>query len=327
MSVKTANPRVAVVGAGAVGGYFGGLLARERKSVVLIGRPSFTEAVKKSGLYLDAVQFQETVHPEVSSELSAAAGAEVVLLCVKTRDTASVARQLSTILSPQATIISLQNGVNNAEEIRAASGLEALSAVVYVAAAVPAPGRIKHFGRGDLVLGPKNEKTEWLAGFFVSANIPCRISNNIEGELWTKLIWNCGLNALSGLGRVTYGGILASEDAKRLVEAAVYEVLQVAHAKGIHPPGLEDPKAALAGTLKIAQQMSGMRSSTAQDMERGKLTEIDSLNGYVAKLGAELGVPTPVNHTLYTLVKLQEAGYGASATAGASYHDASSSRV
>ena len=310
MAATETDPRVAVVGAGAVGGYFGGLLARAGKPVVLIGRPSFAEAVKKAGLYLDTVQFQETVHPEVSSELSAAAGADVVLFCVKTRDTASVATRLSTILSPQATIISLQNGVSNAEEIRAASGFEALSSVVYVAAALPEPGHVKHFGRGDLVLGPKNQKAEWLAQFFASANIPCRVSDNIEGELWTKLIWNCGLNALSGLGRATYGEILASEDAKRLVEAAVYEALRVAHAKGIHPPGLEDPKAALAGTLRIAQQMSGMRSSTAQDMERGKLTEIDSLNGYVAKLGVELGVSTPVNHTLYTLVKLLEASYG-----------------
>lgn len=327
MSATKADPRVAVVGAGAVGGYFGGLLARAGKSVVLIGRPSFVGAVKKSGLYLDTVQFQETVHPEVSTELSAAAGADVVLFCVKTRDTAGVARQLSTVLSPQATIISLQNGVNNAEEIRAATGREALSSVVYVAAAVPAPGRIKHFGRGDLVLGPRNEKTESFAAFFDAAGIPCRISDNIEGELWAKLIWNCALNALSGLGHVTYGEILASEDAKRLVEAAVYEVLRVAHAKGLHPPGLEDPKAALAGSLKIAQQMSGMRSSTAQDMERGKLTEIDSLNGYVAKLGAELGVPTPVNHTLYTLVKLQEAAYGAQAVAAVSSQETASSRA
>lgn len=315
MSTTKTDPRVAVVGAGAVGGYFGGLLARAGKSVILIGRPSFVRAVKGSGLYLDTVQFQETVYPEVSSELSAAAGADVVLLCVKTRDTASVAKQLDAVLSPEATLISLQNGVDNAEVIRNASGRQALSSVVYVAAAVPAPGRVKHFGRGDLVFGPKNEKTESLAAFFASANLPCRISDNIEGELWAKLIWNCALNALSGLGRVTYGEILASEDARRLVEAAVYEVLRVANAKGIHPPGLEDPKTALAGSLKIAQQMSGMRSSTAQDMERGKLTEIDSLNGYVAKLGAELGVPTPVNHTLYTLVKLQEAGYRAPAVA------------
>jgi 2-dehydropantoate 2-reductase len=315
MALTKTDPRVAVVGAGAVGGYFGGLLARAGRRVVLIGRPSFAEAVRTSGLYLDTARFQETVHPEVSAELSAAVGADVVLFCVKTRDTASVARQLSTILSPPATIISLQNGVNNAEQIRAATGLEVLAAVVYVAAAVPAPGRVKHFGRGDLVLGPKSEKAEQLAQFFASANIPCRLSDNIEGELWTKLVWNCGLNAVSGLGRVTYGEILASDDAKRLVEAAVYEVLRVAHAKGIHPPGLEDPKAAIAGSLRIAQQMSGMHSSTAQDMERGKLTEIDSLNGYVAKLGSELGVPTPVNHTLYTLVKLQEVGSGVQAAA------------
>ena len=108
---------------------------------------------------------------------------------------------------------------------------------------------------------------------------------------------------------MTYGEIIASEDAKRVVEAAVYEVLAVARAKNIQPPGLEDPKAALAGSFKIAEQMRGTRSSTAQDMARSKRTEIDSLNGYIARLGKELGVPTPVNHTLYALVKLQEAGF------------------
>ena len=139
--------------------------------------------------------------------------------------------------------------------------------------------------------------------------MPCRISENIEGELWTKLIWNCALNAISALGRVTYGEIFASSDARRIIETLVEEVLAVARAKGIHPPGLEDPKAALAGALKIAEQMSGTRSSTAQDMARGKRTEIDSLNGYVARLGEQLGVATPVNHALYTLVKLQESGF------------------
>ena len=110
-------------------------------------------------------------------------------------------------------MVSLQNGVNNAEEIRKASGIEAVSAVVYVAAATPAPGVVKHFGRGDLVVGPLNERTEKLAAACERANVGCRITDNIEGELWTKLIWNCGLNAVSGVGRVTYGEILASEDA------------------------------------------------------------------------------------------------------------------
>jgi 2-dehydropantoate 2-reductase len=125
------------------------------------------------------------------------------------------------------------------------------------------------------------------------------------------LIWNCALNAISGLGKVTYGEIIGSPEARRLVETVVDEVLAVAKAKGIHPPGLEDPKVALRGAFKVAEQMSGTRSSTAQDMARGKRTEIGSLNGYIAKQGAELGIATPVNQALYALVRLQEANFPA----------------
>ena len=309
MSGDLSWPKVAVIGAGAVGGYFGGMLARAGARVTLIGRQAMVEAVQKSGLQMDTVQFRETVHPEASTEITAAAGAEVVLFCVKTTDTESTAKSLAQHISPGAIVVSLQNGVNNAEEIRAASGIEALPAVVYVAAAMSPPGHVKHLGRGDLVVGPRNERTERITNLFANAKVPCRISENIEGELWTKLIWNCALNAISALGHATYGEIFASADARRVIEKLVDEVLAVVRAKGIHPPGLEDPKAALAGALKIAEQMSETRSSTAQDMARGKRTEIDSLNGYVARLGGQLGVATPVNHALYTLVKLQEAGF------------------
>ena len=309
MSGESNWPRIAVVGAGAVGGYFGGLFAKAGAPVVMIGRANFVESVRKSGLFLDTVHFQAQVQVEPSTEISAAKDADVVLFCVKTTDTVEVAKELAKHISPTTTVVSLQNGVNNADEIRNASGIDALPAVVYVAAAMPAPGHVKHLGRGDLVVGPNNERTAQFAQLCQRAKIPCRISDNIEGELWTKLVWNCALNAVSGLGRVTYGEIIASADARQVVETAVYEVLAVARARNIHPPGLEDPKAALAGAFKIAEQMSGTRSSTAQDMARSKRTEIDALNGYVAKLGAQLSVPTPVNHTLYTLVKLQEAGY------------------
>lgn len=309
MSGDLSWPEVAVIGAGAVGGYFGGMLVRAGAPVTMIGRQAFVEAVQKSGLLLDSAQFQETVHPQTSEDLAAAAGAEVVLFCVKTTDTANTAKILAQHISSATIVVSLQNGVNNAEEIRAASGIEALPTVVYVAAAMSPPGHVKHLGRGDLVVGPGNARTKRIAKLFEQAKVPCRISENIEGELWTKLIWNCALNAISALGRVTYGEIFASADARRIIAALVEEVLAVAHAKGIHLPGVENPKAALAGALKIAEQMSGTRSSTAQDMARGKRTEIDSLNGYVARLGEQLGVATPVNHALYTLVKLQEAGF------------------
>jgi 2-dehydropantoate 2-reductase len=305
MSSSENWPRIAVVGAGAVGGYFGGMLARAGAPVVMIGRPAFVDAVRKNGLVLDTLQFKETVRVEVSTELEAARGAEIILFCVKTTDTDSTARALAPLLPSSATVVSLQNGVDNAEKIRAA-GIDALSAVVYVAASVPEPGRVKHVGRGDLVIGPRDARSENFAALFARAGVACRISDNIDGELWTKLIWNCALNAISALGRAKYGLIAESEDARKVVESVVNEVLAVASAAGIQLPGVETPQAGLAGALKIAAQMSGAISSTGQDLMRGKRTEIDSLNGYISRRGAELGVPTPVNHALCALVKLAE---------------------
>lgn len=307
MSSDTSWPRVAVVGAGAVGGYFGGMLARAGAPVVMIGRPAFAEAVRKNGLFLDTVHFKEAVRVAASTEIKEARDAEIVLFCVKTTDNAQTAKELARVIASEALVVSMQNGVDNAEQIRAASGIEAISSVVYVAASVPEPGRIKHSGRGDLVTGPRNARTEKFAALFERAGVGCRITDNIAGELWTKLTWNCALNAVSALGHAKYGQIAANADARKIVETSVYEVLAVAKAAGVHPPGFEDPQFAIAGAFKIATQMAEALSSTAQDMNRGKRTEIDSLNGFISRRGAELGVPTPVNHALYTLVKLIEA--------------------
>src|SRR5271156_3312744 len=306
MTQPIAWPKIAVVGAGAVGGYFGGMVARAGAPVVMIGRAPFVEAVNQNGLLLDTLHFKESVRVEASTEIDAARGAEVVLFCVKTTDTAETARALAPLLSPNASVISMQNGVDNAEQIRAASGLDALGAVVYVAASVPQAGSVKHVGRGDLVGGPRNARTEHIASLFERAGVPCRISENIEGELWTKLTWNCALNAVSALGRAKYGQIAANEDARKVVAEVVSEVLAVARAANIHPPGLENPEVALASALKGANQMSEALSSTAQDLIRGKRTEIDSLNGYISRRGAALGVATPINQALFALVKLAE---------------------
>ncbi len=121
-----------------------------------------------------------------------------------------------------------------------------------------------------------------------------------------KFIANCALNPVSALGQARYGRIADSPDAVKLLEMIGDEVLKVAHAAGIVLPGVEDRDAALAVSMRIATQMTGQFSSTGQDLNRGKRTEIDSLNGHIVRRGAELGVPTPVNHALYTLVKLAE---------------------
>jgi len=306
MSQPAGWPRIAVVGSGAVGGYFGGMLARAGAPVVFIGRPAFVAAVKDEGLLLDTTALRERVPVTASADLAAARGAEVVLFCVKTTDTRETARALAPLLPPEALVLSLQNGVDNAETIREASGIAALPAAVYVAASVPSPGTVKHLGRGDLVLGPRSPATERLAALFARAGVAVRIADDLTAELWTKLVWNCALNAISALGNSTYGEILASEEARALLEGALDEVLAVAAAAGVALPAFAERGAALSGAYQVASQMAATRSSTAQDLMRGKKTEIDSLNGFIVRRGRALGVPTPVNHALYTLVRLAE---------------------
>ena len=305
-------PRIAVVGAGAVGCYFGGMLARAGAPVTLIGRRPHVEAITRDGLFLDCIHFQEHVRVPAATEVSAARGAEVVLFCVKTPDTEGSARALQPYLPPDAIVLSLQNGVDNVERIRAASGLDALAAVVYVAAAMKAPGHLKHSGRGDLVIGDvfahepcgpsRQPKLAAIAAMFARAGVPCLISENIAAELWVKLIMNCAFNAISALGRAKYRVIAHLPETRELIRQVVSETVCVASAAGVQL----DEAAALEATLRLGETMSEATSSTAQDIGRRKRTEIDSLNGYVVRRGAELGIAVPVSQTLHALVKLLE---------------------
>ena len=301
-------PQVAVMGAGAVGCYFGGMLARAGAQVTLIGRRAHVEAIARDGLFLNSIHFQERVAVGASTQVDAVRDADIVLFCVKTLDTESAARAIAPELAAGATVVSLQNGVDNVERIRAASGIEAIAAVVYVAASMPAPGHVKHAGRGDLVIGAqqpgptRTAELERVAETFSRAGVTCRVSDNIEGELWQKLIMNCAGNAVTTLGRSSYGAAARHEPARQVILATVQEGIAVARAAGVKLPTAELGDAG----LKLAQSLGAATSSTAQDIQRGKRTEIESLNGYIAQRGDALSVPTPVNHTLYALVKLLE---------------------
>src|SRR5262249_43556455 len=205
-------PKIAVLGAGAVGCYFGGMLARAGATVTLIGRDQHVQAINHHGLFLETRDFQERIRVSASSDVAAARTAHIALLCVKTLDTENAARALAPHLAADAVLVSLQNGVDNLERIRSATGIEALPAVVYVAAEMSGLGQVKHNGRGDLVIGDlagTNRRTvENLAAMFVRAGVPCGISQNIQADLWTKLIMNCAYNAISALGRARYGRIV-----------------------------------------------------------------------------------------------------------------------
>jgi len=290
-------PRIAVLGAGAVGCYFGGMLARAGAPVTLIGRPAHVEAINRDGLFFESVKFQEHIRIPATTDVAAASTAEVVLFCVKTTDTEDAAKLVAPHLAKGAVVVSLQNGVDNVERIRAASGIVALPAVVYVAAEMPGPGRLKHNGRGDLVVDAPQ-----IADLFARAAVPCRTSESIQADLWTKLIMNCSHNAISALTRSRYGRMAANPWVSAVTRLAVEEAVHVACAAGVEL-NKED---LFAAQEKLATTMANAISSTAQDLARGRRTEIDSLNGYVARRGKELGITTPVNQTLHALVKLLE---------------------
>src|SRR5213075_2193151 len=299
-------PRIAVVGAGAVGGYFGGMFVRAGAPVVIIRRKHFADAVNSKALVLDRSEGQERIAIKATVNMSGLRDCSLILLCVKANDTSATATHMARFVRPDTTVVCLQNGVDNADQVRAVANVVTVPAVVYVAVSVPEFGRVKHLARGDLIIGPLSERTTEVANVFNRAAISCRISENIEGELWVKLLCNCALNAISALGHARYGQIVQSGDAKQLMQDVVDEVLAVARAAGVVLPGVDDRESGMAAAMKIATQMADAFSSTAQDLNRGRPTEIDALNGYISRRGEELGIPVPVNHALFTLVKLAE---------------------
>ncbi|MDQ0025300.1 2-dehydropantoate 2-reductase [Variovorax paradoxus] len=293
--------KVAVMGAGAVGCYYGAMLARAGHEVMLIGRPSHVEAVRANGLRLETKTFDEQVKLGASTQADAVRGADLVLFCVKSTDTESAAAEIGPHLSPGALVLTLQNGVDNDERVRSMlPSSEVAAAVVYVATEMAGPGHVKHHGRGELVIAP-SRSSEQVAQQLAAAGVPTQISGNVRGSLWAKLVLNCAYNALSAITQLPYGEVVKGHGVADVIGDVVAECLAVAKAEGVEIPG--DTDAAVRG---IAETMPTQYSSTAQDLSRGKPSEIEHLNGYVVRRGEALGVPTPANRVLLVLVKLLE---------------------
>ncbi len=306
-------PHIAVMGAGAVGGYYGGMLALAGAPVTLIGRPQHVAAIERDGLVIERADRRDVVKASASTQAAAVAGADVVLLCVKSPDTRAAAASLRPHLKPDAVVVTLQNGVENAAWAAAELDQLVLAAVVWVGAYMGGPGVVCHTGRGDLDLGVPRacanrphaaERVHEIAAMFERAGVKCPVSADIEAALWSKLTVNCAFNAISALGRARYGRMAASPLVRSLMEDLVHETLAVARADGVHL----DDAAMIAAMWKVADGMASQYSSTAQDVLRGKPTEIDMLNGYVAERAHALGLAAPLSRTLHALVKLREAG-------------------
>ncbi|WP_326534610.1 ketopantoate reductase family protein [Pseudorhodoferax sp.] len=296
--------QVAVVGAGAVGCYYGGMLARAGHRVVLIGRPQHVDAVTAHGLRMQTLAFDEQVRLQASTDPAAVAGADLVLFSVKSPATEATGRQLLPHLAPHALVLTLQNGVDNADRLRSVLAQEVAAAVVYVATEMAGPGHMRHHGRGELVLEP-GPRSAALAQALRAAGVPAEVSANARGALWAKLVLNCAYNALSAITQLPYGRMVEGVGVRQVMADLVAECLAVARAEGVELPA--DIQQAVE---RLAQTMPTQSSSTAQDLARHKPTEIDHLNGLVVRRGEALGIATPVNRAMWALVKLLEAPPG-----------------
>jgi 2-dehydropantoate 2-reductase len=294
--------RIGVMGAGAVGCYYGAMLALAGHDVRFVGRPVHVEAMRSHGLRLEMASRDTRVAVQASREPGILRGAEVVLFCVKSTDTERAAQAMAPHLDRHAVVLSLQNGVDNAERLERALAQEVIAAVVYVATEMAGPGHVEHHGRGELVLaaGPAAER---LAAEFGAAGVRVELSDNVVGALWAKLVVNCAYNALSAIAQLPYGRLVQGEGVREVMRDVVEECLAVARAAHITVPG-----DSWQAVQRIAESMPGQLSSTAQDLARGKASEIDHLNGFIVRRGEALGVPTPVNRALWALVRLLEGG-------------------
>ena len=290
-----------------MGSYFGGMLARAGAAVTFFGRPGsqsdHLRAVRERGLVIDGTEIQETIDVRVADQGPTLGRAGLVLFAVKAVDTEPAAIGIRPHLDAGALVVSLQNGIDNVDRLRKI-GIPAIPSVVYVAAAIETPGTVKHRGRGDLVIGDRDRRAEVdrIAGWFTRAGVGCAISEEIRRDLWVKLTLNSMTNGTSALTGASYRRLADFEPTWNVALAIAREAIAVARAEGTRL----DLDEIIAQATAVAHAVGDATSSTQQDLAYGRRTEIDALNGYIARRGAELGVATPTNDAIQALVRLRE---------------------
>lgn len=298
-----------IIGAGAMGGLFGALLAPHAAVSLLTTNQEHAAVMGGHGLTLvDLDGATRRVPVRVFTDpQDYGRRADVVLVCTKTRATAQAAATARDLLAADGLALTLQNGLGNLEQLVAAVGAQrAAAGVTSQAATLLAPGRVRHAGSGPTVLGippGREEAITAVAGLFTRAGLETRISDDVDSLLWSKLIVNVGINALTALLRVPNGVLAQTPECDLLMARAVAEAVAVARALSI---GL-DGERQLERVREVCLRTADNRASMLQDILRGRPTEIDAINGAVVARGRAAGVDTPVNLLLTQLVQALEA--------------------
>lgn len=291
--------QIIVLGAGAIGSLYGAKLAAAN-DVLLIGRPEHAAAINADGLRIEGIEPQ-TVRVPASSAVAQIGPDALILLTTKVMDSAAALESIAPLVREDTTILSLQNGLGSEQIARAALGERGLllRGITQFGAIFDAPGAIKYMAAGYTVI-EQHERSARIARVLSAAGMECRISPNIAAEVWHKTVFNCVVNPITAILGCEVGGI-AQPGLNRLKQLVIDECVAVAATQGVTFD--VDFNQQITETFAPSHNIASM----LQDLRRGRPTEIDYMNGAVAALGGQHGVPCPVNHALATIIKAMEA--------------------
>jgi len=303
--------KVCIVGPGAIGMLFGSLLMKAGNEVIFLDHNSErADFIKKEGITLETKDKTYHFSPQITTHLEDIKETDLFILCVKSYDTKTTVNSLKSVLAQKALILTLQNGIGNIEIISEIVGAErVIGGVTSHGATVVKVGHVRHAGIGETIIGRIDGRIpvylKDIRDMLNQAKIITRISKDIKSLLWSKLIINVGINALTAITRLNNARLIEFEGTRNILRLAVSEAVKVAKRKRIkliYDDAIEKTEAVCEAT---AENISSM----LQDVLRKKRTEIDFINGAIVRQGQSLGIPTPVNNLLTDLVKTIEASY------------------
>jgi 2-dehydropantoate 2-reductase len=297
--------RVAVIGVGSVGGYFGGLLARAGHDVTFVARGPHLAAIQERGLRVESVNDGTfTVKGQALEDTSKAGEQELVLFTVKMYHNPGAIEAARPMIGQNTIVLTLQNGIDNGEQLAQALGAEhVMIGSVYLEGRIKEPGVVTQGGPGAGAFGEMQpgitERGQRLSSVFQEAGWRMELHENMVGMLWKKFAYLSGSAAMCAASNSAYGEMRAIPETRDIIKRAVAEVLDVGRARGA--PIMEDSLEWAMNSLDNfpAQGLA----SLAKDFREGRPVELEGLTGTVVRLGREAGVPTPINDTLYAVLK------------------------
>ena len=303
--------RIAVMGAGGVGGYFGGLLARAGNEVTLIARGPHLEAIRARGLQIKSQWGDFSVDVDTTDAPGQVVGpVDLVVLSVKTYQNAAAIAALTPLVGENTALLTLQNGVESYEQVARVVGQDrVLAGAAYIETMVEAPGVIRQ--RGDVMRiafgetnGQRTPRAQSILETFQAAAIPTELSDDVVRELWTKSLFISTMAGMTSAARSPMSQLLQHREAQEMILAAMREVEAVARARGVKlAPDVVDSTMAYMET-----SAKDLHASMHTDLELGRPLELDALNGAIVRIGQQVGVPTPVNSLLYAILVAHKDG-------------------